>query len=411
MKISQKAKNAIYLGTICSILYGIVYVARNVLGAGTPQMLEEGFTNEYIGMISSAFFFFYAVGQLINGIIGDWIKAKHMLCWGLLLAGVANFVFLFTVDSPMVAMLAYAMGGFFLSMIYAPMTKVIAESTSLEYAIRCSLGYTFTAFFGSPVAGILAATLTWQATISVSSAALVAMAVITYISFLFFERRGIVKYPQRTTRKKEEKSEKSEKGENPVRVLLRHGIVKFSLVSLLTGIIRTSVVFWLPTYFNQYLAFSAEKSATLFTVVTLIISPAAFVAVFLYEKVMRKNMHLSVFVYFLASAVCFGLLFLAKQPILNICLITLAIMTANCAASVLWSIYCNSLTETGLVSSATGFLDFLSYMAAALANLVFANAVSDIGWDGLILVWFALMVVGVVVCLPFGKIIKRKEVK
>ena len=78
MKISQKAKNALYLGIVCSILYGIVYVARNVLGAETPQMIGQGFDEKYIGMISSAFFFFYAVGQLINGIVGDKIKAKYV---------------------------------------------------------------------------------------------------------------------------------------------------------------------------------------------------------------------------------------------------------------------------------------------------------------------------------------------
>lgn len=403
MKISQKAKNAIYLGIVCSILYGVVYVARNVLGAEAPQMISEGFSSDYIGKISSAFFFFYAVGQLVNGILGDWIKAKYMLSMGLLFAGIANLAFLLFADLPLPALLAYAMGGFFLSMIYGPMTKVISESTSLEYAIRCSLGYTFTSFFGSPLAGILAATLSWQATVSASSIALVIMAVITFISFLIFEKRGIVKYPKRQVK------EKGEKIENPVRVLLRHDIIKFSIISILTGIIRTSVVFWLPTYFYQYLGFTEELSATIFTVVTLIISPTAFIAVFLYEKVMKKNMHTSVLLYFSLSAVCFALLFVAKQPILNICLICLGIMASNSATSILWSIYCPSLSETGLVSSATGFLDFLSYMAAAFANIVFPNAVLTIGWDGLILVWLALMVVGVVICLPFQKIFKKKE--
>ena len=47
-------------------------------------------------------------------------------------------------------------------------------------------------------------------------------------------------------------------------------------------------------------------------------------------------------------------------------------------------------------------------MAAAAANLIFANAVDVIGWGNLILVWFGLMMVGVVICLPFKKIFKKK---
>ena len=83
-------------------------------------------------------------------------------------------------------------------------------------------------------------------------------------------------------------------------------------------------------------------------------------------------------------------------------------MASKSAASALWSIYCPSLKETGYVSSATGFLDFLSYMAAAAANILFANAVSSIGWGNLILVWIALMIVGVVICLPLKKMFKKK---
>ena len=75
----------------------------------------------------------------------------------------------------------------------------------------------------------------------------------------------------------------------------------------------------------------------------------------------------------------------------------------------LWSRYCPSLRDTGMVSSATGFLDFLSYMAAAAANLIFASAASTIGWGNLILVWLGLMIVGVLLMLPYDKLRSRKS--
>ena len=73
----------------------------------------------------------------------------------------------------------------------------------------------------------------------------------------------------------------------------------------------------------------------------------------------------------------------------------------------LWSRYCPSLRDTGMVSGATGFLDFVSYMSAATANLIFANAVTDIGWENLILVWIGLMIVGVIVALPYKWLISK----
>ena len=109
------------------------------------------------------------------------------------------------------------------------------------------------------------------------------------------------------------------------------------------------------------------------------------------------------FLCFTVSALGFLAVYCLKVPVLNIIFIVLAIMAANGAATMLWSRYCPSLRDTGMVSSATGFLDFMSYMAASLSSSVFANAVSDIGWGNLILVWFALMVAGVIVSLPYKK--------
>jgi sugar phosphate permease len=80
-----------------------------------------------------------------------------------------------------------------------------------------------------------------------------------------------------------------------------------------------------------------------------------------------------------------------------------AIMAANGAACMLYSRYCPSLYDTGLVSTATGFLDFISYIAAALSSSLFANMVTKIGWGNLILIWFGLMVFGIIISIPYKK--------
>ena len=78
----------------------------------------------------------------------------------------------------------------------------------------------------------------------------------------------------------------------------------------------------------------------------------------------------------------------------------------------LWSRYCPSLRDTGMVSGATGFLDFLSYMAAAAANLIIPQikyADGAINWNLLTWLCAALMVFGVLVMLPYGKIFRKKS--
>ena len=393
MKISSNARKAIYLGTLCSLAYFSVYIARNALSAATPQMLAAGYTESYIGSVSSLFFVFYAIGQLINGWIGDHIKAKWMISGGLIFAAISNAMFPYLGEYPTLAMLIFSLSGFFLSMIYGPMTKVVSENTEPLHAVRCSLGYTFAAFFGSPAAGIIASLFIWQSVFTISSASMLIMAAAVILCFFIFERRGLVKYGQYKPK---------EKGAKNIKLLFKLQIVKFSFVAILTGIVRTSVVFWLPTYIALYLSFTETQATAIFTVCTFIISFTAFIAVFIYD-VFGRDMQKTLLLMFVVSAVTLVLTYLVHQPVLNIIFLVLAIMGANGASTMIWSCYCPSLRDTGMVSSVTGFLDFLSYMAAAIANIVFANAVTVIGWGNLILVWFGLVSLGIIVAWPFKK--------
>lgn len=401
----RNIQTAIYLGVMCAIAYLAVYITRNTLSACAPQMQTEGITETVIGSFSSVYFISYAVGQLFNGIIGDKIKARTMISMGLLLSGVSNYLFteILKGGSELWATVAYACTGFFLAMIYAPMTKVVSENTEPIHAVRCSLGYTFSSLFGSPMAGVLAAAFAWQTAFFVSSLSLVLMAIVTFVCFLALERSGRVKYNQ--FHPSEAEGGATKRGAT-VRILIKHKIIRFAFVALLTGIVRTSVVFWLPTYFKQHLGFSDESSSLIFTVTTLVISLSAFLAVAIYE-LLRRRINLTMLLMFGVSALTFLLSFFISLPLVNIVCITLAVLFANCASNILWSVYCPSLRDTGRVSGATGFLDFISYMAASISSSLFASAAVTLGWSVLILVWFVLMAVGIVVCIPFEDRFKK----
>ena len=391
-------RNAILLGGMCALAYLAVYVVRNVLSTVAPMITADGvMSTEQIGTLSSVFFVAYAVGQLFNGVLGDHIPAKYMIGFGLLLAGVCHLGLTASLASPLLAYVLYAAVGVFLAMVYGPMTKVVAENVHPHYAPRCSVGYTFSSLLGSPAAGLFSMLLSWQGVFISSSSVLIAMGAVVFVAFCLYERHGIIR-PQ-------QKQKKAQAVTGGVGVLLKRHIVKFSLVSIITGIIRTTVVFWLPTYLTQYLPYSEQQASGIFSVATLLISFTAFVAVFVYER-LGHNMHITVLLAFVLSALCFVGVYFVMQPLVNTVLLVAAIFFSNCAASILWSCYCPSLWDTGMVSTATGFLDFLSYMAAAASSSLFAGLVEGIGWQGLILIWFGIMAFGVIIALPW----RRKKI-
>ena len=397
MKISKNAKNALYITLLCSLTYLAVYFAKNILSAVSPQMLEAGVSSQsMIGTYSSVYFICYAVGQLINGMVGDKIKARYMICFGVILAGVSILFFINLMNKPIFSCIAYGLTGIFLSMIFGPITKLVAENTEPIYAPRCSVGYNFAAYLGSPFAGLAASFLAWNAVFYIGVSALIVMGCICFVIFLVYEKKGIIKYNRFELRK--DNNEKVSAFDK-LKTLVKHDIIRFVVIAIITGVVRTAVVFWLPVYLVQNLGFSSDASASIFTVATMALSLNAFISVFVYEK-LKRNMNLTILLAFTSATVMFLLVYFVKLPVLNIIFLILAVLSSNCAASMLWSRYCPSLRETGLVSTATGFLDFTSYMAASAASSIFANAVTVIGWGNLILVWCGLMIIGFTVAFP-----------
>lgn len=390
--MNNKVKNAIFIGALSAFSYLACYFCRNILSVVSPEIIKStDITVEFIGTLSTFNMLCYAGGQLVNGIVGDKIKAKYLVSMGLILSGVCSLFVPFS-DFPMVMIGAYSLIGFFLSMLYAPLVKLIAENTHPIYAMRCCLGLTFASLLGVPVAGVVALFFNWENIFRLCGVFLIMMGVICFFVLALFEKRGIIKYNA---------VEKARKKGGSIKVLIEHSIIKFTFVSALTGIVRTSVVFWVPTYLSQYLGFSTGTAATAFTIMSFVQSASPYINnIIIYEYILKRNMNRTVFISFLLSAISFVMMFVVHNPLINMVFLLLALMTSNGASEMLWSVYCPSLKDTGMVSSATGYLDFISYGAAGIANLVFANAVAQIGWGNLILVWAALMFAGVIIFMP-----------
>lgn len=399
---TQEARNALKLGFLCSIAYLACYFARNLLGVLTPSMEKLGvWTTQEIGYISTAYFICYACGQLINGALGDRVRAVYLVSTGLILAGACNFIFAFA-NNFYLAIAVYGLSGYGLSMVYAPMVKTVSENTTPEFATRCLLGFTFASFLGSPMAGLAGMLFSWQVAFIVCFGIAAIMGISIFMSFRIFEKqRVIIHYGRHENAQKQTK----------ISALFKKGIVKWTIVSALTGIVRTAVLFWATTFFSDYLGYGAEKAAMIYSVITLINSFSPyFNNLVVYERILKRNRDLSVFVMFVLSTIFFALLFFVKLRLLAVIIFLLALMTNSGASTILWSIYCPSLKDTGRTSSATGFLDFISYIAAAIASSVFANAVSSVGWQPLIIIWASLMLTGVIACLPFKRFSARKQI-
>lgn len=56
------------------------------------MLKETFFSKEYVGLLSSVCFIFYAFGQLVNGFIGDKIHPKFMIGIVFFTSGIFTFI-------------------------------------------------------------------------------------------------------------------------------------------------------------------------------------------------------------------------------------------------------------------------------------------------------------------------------
>ena len=83
-KTPSGTRYVLSLGIGGFVAYTVCYAGRSILSAIMPEMLQStSFTREDFGLMGSAFFISYGFGQIVNGLLGDRVRARYMVSAGL----------------------------------------------------------------------------------------------------------------------------------------------------------------------------------------------------------------------------------------------------------------------------------------------------------------------------------------
>ena len=385
--MEKKIQSAWRIGSLCIATYLASYVTRNILSVTTPEMIKEAFfTKEYTGLLSSVCFVFYAVGQLINGFIGDRVHPKHMIIVGLGVSSLSTFA-VPLVDSRTVHFAAFALIGFGLSMLRGPLMKVISENTAPVHARMICTLFSMAGFAGPLIASLLSIVLAWRAVFMATGILSVCITVASVAVMTVLEKRGEIHF----TPKK-----KTGVLADILGVFKLEDFLFYMFISAIGEIAGVSITFWIPTYTTEHLGFSAEAAATVYSVVSLTTLFTPFVSLLIYDKFIRNGVKLALVMYIVSAVFFIGVRFTA-MPVFNIAMLIVAKMAAGAAYSIVWSAYIPGLARSGKVSSANGVIDAAGYAMASLANVVFSGSVARLGWGGIVSMWCGIMLVGAVV--------------
>ncbi len=386
----NERKKAVDIGVTCILIYVVNYYLRNVLSVLTPTLLSTGlFDVDRIANLSSTYMLLYAIGQLVNGYLGDALSPKYMISIGLLVSGGSLVVFPFF-SGVIIQIICFAFLGFGLSMMRGPLMKIISENTKLNYARIICVFFSFASFAGPIIASFFAMIKGWNWAFICAGAVAVALAVASYVIISVMEAKGVVSYIKTPI-----------KGITSIFAVFKiENIAFYIAVAGLVEISAASIGQWITTFFTVPLGFSKDSANFLFSAISIARSFMPFAALAIFRAIKEKD-KLMMRVSFAVSFVAFALLIVSPNRWVSIGLLSIALMAMSCASALLWSVYIPSLGKTGRVSSINGVIDCMGYVVAAGANLIFANVMSNVDWNTVYVLWALVGAIGVAVTFVF----------
>lgn len=381
----KEGKKATLVGTTCIAAYVVNYYLRHILSVLTPTLLTTGlFTVEHIAALSSTYMLLYAAGQLVNGFLGDIFSPKKMVSAGLFVSGGSMILFPF-IPTEFLQILCFAMFGFGLSMMRGPLMKIISENTNPNHARLICVFFSFASFAGPLIASLFAMINGWNFVFVAAGAIAVLLGFVAYIIVSAMEQKGLINYIKTEV-----------KGISSILAVFKiEKIVFYIVVACLVEIGAASISQWITTFLTGALGFEKETANFLYTGISTMRSFMPFVALAIFRATKEKDVPM-MRVTFSVAAVMFALLIISPDKWASLVILALALMSMSCTSALLWSIYIPSLGKTGKVSSVNGVIDCIGYIAAAGANLLFANVMANVGWDTVYVLWSSIGIIGLV---------------
>ena len=406
-------------GWLMLLSFGLTYLffyngRQNINLVMTQMATELGTDTAALGIVSSALFWCYAFGQLINGRLGAFFGYKRFMMFGIAASAVINVLISFQHSIPVIALL-WGLNGFFQSMVWANGLGVLNKWWPKDKRGFAS-GLT-TAFSGiAQVVTYITILLCldwnpewgWRAAFRYPMIPMVLM----LVAFFFFfktkpEDVGLPAFQEETNEAPQE--DLSDKGYlYPYKVLFSEPKVwVFCLISAIAGVGRYGLLTWVPTYFVEEQGLTIKDG--IFSSILLPFGQACamFVFPFITDKLLRgkrEPMLIIASVVTFCGMVCFP--FIKSQTPASVMLFVLGV--SGMVTGVIWAI-AGDIGGRAYSSTVVGIFDWAVYMGAAIQAMIFGTVKDTFGWSAIFVTIGALYILMLVLTLVARKM-KTKNI-
>ena len=407
--------NYFRLGIACFLCYCGCYLGKNILSAISPYLQTNGvYDAEQIGTMGSYFFFAYGFGQLVNGFLGDYIGPKKLSFVGLLTSGVLVTIVPF-ISGIALNNVLWAVVGFFSSMMWGPLTKIVAENSEGETGRKLMLLLNAASIIGTLlsylIAVVVSAFFQWQIAFYSTGLFMVLCSICYFCLLTYLEKRNIIVCSgiKSNNLKQRYATEKLS-----VNLVMKHAIIPTVIYCMVNGFIRNAVSFWIPIYIKEFYNIGDAFASAIAIVLPIFNLIGSYIGIALLEKrIFRKSEHNLNFVLFLITVLTFAVIVIlnGKSLLLTVICLVIASASMSTACNLIFAVYVFRYTNTGRISTFSGALDCTAYVASGVGTRFISMLVGSFGWNVTVLVWSFLAGFGGLCCFSSSMICRKNGVE
>ena len=410
--MKKSIKSSVVLIWLCWLVYACSYTGKVNYAANINSIMSfYQVDHSSAGLASTFFFFAYAIGQVVNGLLCKKYNLKWMIFLSLFVSGIVNLIVGVSDNFTLVQYL-WLVNGFTMSILWPSLIRVLSENLRKRDMAKASMLMGTTVATGTFLIYALSALfvkIDFKLSFYLPSCLFIAVGFLWLFTF-----SGIVKRARAESERKEteELAQGPNKAETFNKKLLLLSIVMLAICGVATNLIKDGLITWVPSILKEQ--YEMDDS---FSIILTLSLPA--VAIFANVFAVKAHNAISDFVLhaatlFLGSGIIIGGVIAGLSlnqfalTLVGFAIVCFLISSSNSLITSIFPLFMKGKVNSGLVA---GILNGFSYLGSTLSSYGLGVIADNFGWTSvfwLLLAVCALVCVSAVVYLMFKRIIKKK---